>query len=298
MTNKRIPLPQVTMNGVKGAHRLQYKNIYLDDNLEGNTSFPEYYGLYNGQPLKFMMTLIGISIDGEITMRLNLQEYHVRANEVIVIPKGTVLDMIHHEDNPHFAFLSLTENDHLFINTRFQEMSQKDLPRQPRVVKVKTETLDCIIDTYRLMRHTISAANDHCDAILEGYVMALWNWIADEIEYGDNRQQMKKLSRKEVIFNQFLQNLRLHYTKERSVAFYARLACVSPKYFGIVIKQVSERRAIDWIDDMVILDAKALILNGSYTIAQIADMLHFPNPSFFSRYFKDHVGCSPGQYGK
>jgi AraC-like DNA-binding protein len=31
-------------------------------------------------------------------------------------------------------------------------------------------------------------------------------------------------------------------------------------------------------------------------IAQIADELHFPNPSFFSKYFKRIMDVPPGEY--
>lgn len=42
--------------------------------------------------------------------------------------------------------------------------------------------------------------------------------------------------------------------------------------------------------------SKALILSGEYSIQEISDKLHFTSPSFFGRYFKEHVGCAPGKY--
>lgn len=35
-----------------------------------------------------------------------------------------------------------------------------------------------------------------------------------------------------------------------------------------------------------------------YTVQQIADMLNFANQSFFGKYFKGKVGCSPTEYQK
>lgn len=46
----------------------------------------------------------------------------------------------------------------------------------------------------------------------------------------------------------------------------------------------------------VMLDAKALLKSGKYTVQQVSDMLNFPNQSFFGTYFKKESGVSPKAY--
>jgi AraC-like DNA-binding protein len=46
----------------------------------------------------------------------------------------------------------------------------------------------------------------------------------------------------------------------------------------------------------VVLESKALLRQNDLTVQQISDLLNFPNPSFFGKYFKGVVGCSPRQY--
>lgn len=60
--------------------------------------------------------------------------------------------------------------------------------------------------------------------------------------------------------------------------------------------QVSGRYAGDWINDYVILEAKALLKSKKYTVQQVCDMLNFSNPSFFGKFFKAAVECSPRKY--
>ena len=83
---------------------------------------------------------------------------------------------------------------------------------------------------------------------------------------------------------------------ERSIGFYAERLCLTPKYLSQVVHAVSGRHAGEWIRDYVILEAKALLKSGQYTTQQVADMLNFPNQSFFGVYFKKAVGCSPKAY--
>ena len=54
--------------------------------------------------------------------------------------------------------------------------------------------------------------------------------------------------------------------------------------------------ASEWIKDAVILEAKAMLRKGSYTVQQVSLALNFPNQSFFGKYFKSAVGMSPRQY--
>ena len=73
--------------------------------------------------------------------------------------------------------------------------------------------------------------------------------------------------------------------------------CLTPKYLSQVVYAVSGGRyAGEWIRDYVILEAKALLKSGQYTIQQVSDMLNFANQPFFGVYFKKAVGCSPTAY--
>lgn len=44
--------------------------------------------------------------------------------------------------------------------------------------------------------------------------------------------------------------------------------------------------ASEWIQKMVILEAKSLLGNKNFSVQQISDMMNFPKPSFFGKYFK------------
>jgi AraC-like DNA-binding protein len=63
-----------------------------------------------------------------------------------------------------------------------------------------------------------------------------------------------------------------------------------------VIKATGGKPANDWIDDHVVLEAKALLKSTNMTIEQISDALHFPSQSFFGKYFKRVTGLSPREY--
>ena len=82
----------------------------------------------------------------------------------------------------------------------------------------------------------------------------------------------------------------------RSIAYYAKLLCISPKHLSATIKIMSGQTASEWIDNYVIIAAKAMLRSSSKTIQQISNDLNFSNQSFFGKFFKKYVGVSPTEY--
>ncbi len=88
-----------------------------------------------------------------------------------------------------------------------------------------------------------------------------------------------------------------HYHENREVQFYANLLCLSPKYFGSIIKEQTGIPAGEWITRYVIVQAKSLLRhNLNLNIQQISFQLGFPDPAAFTRYFKANTGMTPKEY--
>lgn len=87
-----------------------------------------------------------------------------------------------------------------------------------------------------------------------------------------------------------------NYRKHREVAHYADLLCVTPSYLSVVVKEKTGKTALQWINDIVMSDARQLLLYSDQSIKEIVATLGFPNQSFFGKYFKQHAGKSPKRF--
>lgn len=106
------------------------------------------------------------------------------------------------------------------------------------------------------------------------------------------------LSRKEELFEQFLQLLFEHCKEQHVVTFYAEKLFITPQYLSLILKELTGRSANKWIDDALIVEAKMLLKAPQATVQQVADILHFSDQSTFGKFFKKHMGISPMEYRK
>ena len=81
-----------------------------------------------------------------------------------------------------------------------------------------------------------------------------------------------------------------------SVKYCAGELCLSPNYFGDMVKKETGKTAQEYIQLAVVGMAKERILSPGTTISQIAYELGFQYPQHFTRMFKKVTGKTPNEY--
>lgn len=81
-----------------------------------------------------------------------------------------------------------------------------------------------------------------------------------------------------------------------TVKYCASELCLSPNYFGDLVKRETGRTAQDMIQQKVISVGKEELLDPQKSVAQVADSLGFQYSHHFTRVFKKAVGMTPSQY--
>ena len=81
-----------------------------------------------------------------------------------------------------------------------------------------------------------------------------------------------------------------------TVKYFADKICLSPNYFGDLIKKETGKSAIEHIQSKLIDIAKERIWGTEDTMSQISYELGFQYPQHFGRLFKQRVGCTPNEY--
>ena len=78
--------------------------------------------------------------------------------------------------------------------------------------------------------------------------------------------------------------------------FYADRLCITPRYLSAICKELTGMTATESINNHVMVNARILLASTDMSVLQISEELNFPNPSFFSQFFKRHEGVVPKTY--
>ena len=247
-------------------------------------------------PFKLSFTMAIFCVQGHMRVRLNLSEYELESNDILVTLPNSIGECIEFGENCRLVLLAFSGNGLSNINPKGAMQARRFLTEQA-LLHISDKEMEEFLIIYHLMRKKIQDENYIFKReFLMGCLQVLscngCNWMA---MYNKNKQ-IPVTNRQQILFESFLEYVRKHYTQHREISFYADLMCITPKYLSQIVYKASGRYAGDWIKDYVILEAKALLKSGRYTVQQVSDLLNFANASFFGKYFKAVVGCSPRKY--
>ena len=103
-------------------------------------------------------------------------------------------------------------------------------------------------------------------------------------------------SRAEDLFMDFIRMLPRYFTEHHDIRFYADRLHVTPVYLSRVVRQVAGRTVVDYINQMLVMEAQWLLHSSTDSVAQIADRLHFADTASFSKFFSRMQGLPPREY--
>lgn len=89
-----------------------------------------------------------------------------------------------------------------------------------------------------------------------------------------------------------------HYNEDINIEEYTQKNYVSISWFIRAFKQCTGSTPMQYILSKRISNAETLLLDHSYNITEIAQIVGYDNPLYFSRIFKKIKGLSPSEYRK
>ena len=251
-------------------------------------------------PSRLNALIIGVGTEGETSLTSNLQEFRLKKDSLFIFSPKHILQV--QSNNRFKAHLIVIAPDFLKrINIDTKRMMPLflqfgSLPSM-ELTHAESQSLRSFISMVE--QELKGSETDFSSEIIGGLIAATIYKVGDILtHYLTEHPEVDSPihNRAEEYFRQFTELLGEHYKHERSVGFYARQLCITPKYLTTLIKRISGKSVSEWIDNYVILEAKTLLKYSNMSVQEIAYYLNFPNQSFFGSYFKRNAGMSPSQY--
>ena len=129
--------------------------------------------------------------------------------------------------------------------------------------------------------------NEIIIAMLHVVLLKLLNIDYKKIPSTTTRPMELSLQFKDLLFK--------HHIEEKKVTFYADKLFVTENYLNKCVKDITQKKPKQWINETDINYSKAL-LHSSKRISEIAFELNFQTASHFTQLFKKVAGITPKEY--
>lgn len=243
------------------------------------------------EPMKIEKAVITVCTSGYCRVKVNLQEYELESPMLLTLMPSQIVESMEASANFQAYTISLSKRFLDMINIPGWQQKYLSMYNNP-ATPLNEEHLTAIRFFFGILyRAAANSSNPFRLQVIENLIRVFY--------YGGiscNETPATHTAYKNSMVERFLELVHDNYRTERMIGFYADRICVTPKYLSKVVKEHTGRSAGEWIENHVILDARAMLQSSDMTIQQIAASLNFPNQSFFGKYFKRATGLSPKEY--
>lgn len=251
---------------------------------------------HGGVPLTFGSAYLALLIcrAGYANMTLNFKSHAVRAGDILVLAEDTIA-LLKKRSRGFRVFYCLipatfsAEIAYVLPNPLFLFLHE-----YPRCIPLSAEKP--LLSMWLAQMRDITRNSPVYRHIMQrNHLQNLFLRIAERMP-PDALAATQKYSRKETLCWQFWELICRHSREHRDVQFYARQLNITPFYLSQLTKTFFNHSPKSLINRRVVPEIKTLLRYSTLTAEQIADKLHFNDPSYLCRYFRRETGVSLTAY--
>ena len=247
----------------------------------------------SGDPFQLKNLHIAMLTSGSVDISVNLLHRHYEAGDLMVITPDSI--MTQEGRSPDFDMQIIQFSPEYLSDVMHGQVPPLFLHRMDDFTIHPPETdrtaYAMLSDSLWALLHAETISDDAIRACSESILQFLRTLILSQ-----QSRSPVGLTRSLTVFNQFISLVNAHCVQHRDVAFYAGEIGLSREHLSNLITRSSGRSPSSWIDEALISRIKILLRHSDLTSAGISDMMNFPAPSHFARFFKRITGMTPKEY--
>ncbi len=228
--------------------------------------------------------------NGYVKRQLGIVNYDVRQNELMIIPKFQISTTEFHSEDLngfycHFSDSFLTNNPFL--------LQWKTTDFENTKIVLSQETANRIHQLLETINNLYQQNWIQNKELIAQYLRT----VLTEITF-QNKYAPSSLDKKKDLVLKYIQLVNLNLKKGLKISNYAELLHISPNHLNKIIKNQLSKSAQEIHNEIILQEAKVLLLQTSKDISEIAFDLGFNDVSYFGKFFRKHTNQSPMEYRK
>ena len=233
---------------------------------------------------------------GVVDCILNTETFRITNRSVLLIPSATLLRDLSWQAGTRYILFGYNDGKLFSAMTSRSAKILKASMIAPFVLTMDRERMDRYMHLIKVLIHVASGGPDYDfqDDIISGAAQMFSGGLARLVV--ERTERRTRVPREMTVTQDFIRLVQARCQEHRDLDYYARELCITPKYLSRIVSKVAGKKALLVIQENVIAEAESLLKEGKYNVQQISDLLHFPSPSYFCRYFRKATGQTPRAY--
>ncbi len=234
-----------------------------------------------------------LCLEGECEAVIDTKSYHISPSDLIVAFPYSVIQML--SASPNFSCVIIGVAAPFFSDVQIpSKASYFTQIRKHPSIPLTQEDISKIMSLKDMLAQS-TPSHPFSDEINDSILKIILYEVATI--YSNHKPNIEnKQSREEEIFNNFIFQLFSECKSRRQLSYYAQIQLITPSHLSRVVKRISGRGGAEWIAECVVNNIKSDLKRKELSITTICEEYNFANSSFFSQYFKKHVGMTPREY--
>lgn len=249
------------------------------------------------QTIKVDFLLIIVVKSGRIAMRTNKVDTMASPNDIIICQPNTIMNdcMFSIDLSAKAVCLSSQMARRMLHIGDVVDMSFY-LKYKP-IIHVDEMTMNTFEKYHALLTEQLLKEETMYKKQIVGCLVSSFLFcLLSIIEHVAPQRTAIHMSRGSLLFKQFIELLTSLEVKPRKLEFYSKKLCITSKYLSNVCVSNSGKTAYEWIIEYAVEDISRLLSHSDMSIKEISNYLDFPNLSFFGKFVRAHLGCSPTEF--
>lgn len=233
-------------------------------------------------PVAVASNILVLVVHGRLIYTINRTKVVAEKGDLVFIPKGTFRSAENDGSHPHRKYSVLFNHSYppgavpLFDANRF---SKKRIP-----------DADYAASRFEALHREMREERPMYNFIAAGILQELVGIAGRESETTGISPTKWRLA------EQLQLHIREHYREPLNIDELAALIRRSPNYTITLFKETTGQTPVQYMHRLRMAEARNLLLNTDFTIAEIADYLGFYDTSYFYRTFKRATSLSPSAF--
>jgi len=237
---------------------------------------------------------IGIFLEkGWVQAKINLKPIMIKAPCLVVLREGEYVEITDFQPDVLAKAIFFSPSFTQLLNLKPNYMLMNAISQRP-VVRLSSKARQILLLYCEMMKAVLESGTPYVSETAINLTRALIFGIGHNFYLRSAIQ--KNISRQEATVKRFVELVQNHCKEERSVEFYADKLHTTAKYLSTMVHKSTQKPPSKWISEYVTLEAKVMLTTTDLTVSEISEALHFPDSSFFCKYFKRECGVSPKEF--